>query len=583
MALDGICLAAILRELQENFLGARIEKIAQPAKDSVIISLRHKNGNKKLLISAAAVGARVHFTEKSPENPAVPPMFCMLMRKHLSGGRLTRVRQVELDRVAFLDFEVLNELADTVTVSLCVEIMGHNSNIILINEHGTVVDSIRRVGADVSSVRYVLPGVKYTLPPQQDKKNLLTVSQEELCEDIKASGEMELSRALLSLYSGLSPLVCREIVHFTARNIEAHCDELTSDDFSRLGFFVQKLKEYVESPSPCMICEINKTPRDFSFLPIHQYGHGMLCRDFESLHALLDEFFTEKDRLERIKQKSGDLLKTVVNISERITRKLANQQKDLEKCKDKETLRKKGDIIYANLHLIEKGMTSVKLVDFYDENGTEIEIALDFKLTAAQNAQKYYNEYRKADTAEKMLTSLIESGKQELLYIDSVFDSLSRASSEADLAAIRQELYEGRYIKKIGDKKTAKTVMPYLKYRSTDGFLILCGRNNLQNDKLTLKEAAKSDIWLHTQRIPGSHTIICAEGKEVPDKTLEEAAIIAAYNSKARNTGKVAVDYTAVKNVKKPSGAKPGMVIYETYKTAIVEPSGQLADKLSEK
>ena len=583
MALDGVCLSIIAQKLSRDYMGARIEKVSQPARDCIILSLRHKSGNGKLLLSAGAMGARIHFTQNQPENPSVPPMFCMLLRKHLSGGKLLRVRQLGLDRVLFLDFEVLNELADPVTITLCIEIMGHNSNIILINENGTIIDAIRRVNADVSSVRFVLPGVKYELPPAQDKKNLFELSNEEIRADIEGCAEAPLSRALLNLYSGLSPIICREIAFYTARNADVLSTELTSDMFDRLFFFISQLKKYLSDPQPTAVYDQNRTPKDFSFFPIHQYGHTMTLSSFDSLDSLLDNFYTERDRLERVRQKSGDLLKTVVNISDRIERKLANQKSDLEKCKDKDVLRRKGDILYANLSAIQKGQNSALLVDFYDEEQKEIEIALDIRLSPAANAQKYYTEYRKADTAEKMLTELIKSGEAELLYIDSVFDSLSRASSETELAAIREELYEQRYIRKKAEKKQMKAAIPYLKYISSDGFTILCGRNNIQNDKLTLREAAKNDIWLHTQKIPGSHTIIITEGKEVPDSTLFEAACIAAYNSKARNSSKVAVDYTAIRNVKKPSGAKPGMVIYDFYKTALVTPDPELLQKLSVK
>lgn len=583
MALDGVSLSIIAGNLRENFDLARVEKVYQPSRDCVIISLRGKNANGKLLISAGAMGARIHFTENSPENPSVPPMFCMLLRKHLTGGKLVNVRQLGLDRVLFLDFEVLNELADPVILTICIEIMGHNSNIILINENGHIIDAIRRVNADVSSVRFVLPSVKYELPPQQDKKNLFEIENGEIKSDILSQGGAILHKALLSLYSGLSPIICREIAFYSARNIDARCDELSEDMFDRLFFFVSQLKKFLENPQPCALYDASKTPKDFSFFPIHQYGHTMTLKPFESIDALLDDFYTERDRLERVRQKSGDLLKTLSNISDRIARKLANQREDLEKCKDKEILRCKGDILYANLSVIEKGQSSIKLINFYNEEQKEIEIALDARLTPVQNAQKYYNEYRKADTAEKKLSELIKSGESELLYIDSVFDNLTRASSELELSLIREELYTQRYIRKKADKKQMKASVPYLKYLSSDGFTILCGRNNIQNDKLTLKEAAKGDIWLHTQKIPGSHTIILTEGKSVPDSTVTEAAIIAAYNSKARNSNKVAVDYTAAKNVKKPSGAKPGMVIYDFYKTAIVVPDGEVVSKLSVK
>ena len=580
MALDGLCLSAISRQISENYIDARVEKVSQPAKDAIVLTLRARGGSKKLLISAGAMGARVHFTEAQIENPQTPPMFCMLMRKHLSGGRLIGVRQLGLDRVLFLDFEVLNELADKVTVTLCIEIMGHNSNVILINSDGKIIDAIRRVNAEVSSVRLCLPGVKYALPPQQDKKNLLEIDKSELKSDLLSFDDVLLSKALLTLYSGLSPLLCREIAFYASKGSDMLCSELSEDSIDRIFFFVSQIIGFIKEPQPTMLCDQNRTPKEFSFMPIRQYGHNMVCRDFESIDALLDSFYSEKDRLERVKQKSGDLLKTVVNISDRIARKLENQCLDLKKCADKEKLRRYGDIIYANLSFMENGASKAVLTDFYDENASQIEIALDPRLTPVQNAQKYYNEYRKADTAEKMLTSLIKSGEQELQYIDSVFDSLTRAASENELSLIRSELFDAKYIRKKPDKKQMKATIPYLKYTSSDGFVILCGRNNLQNDKLTLKDSAKGDIWFHTQKIPGSHTVILTEGKSVPDKTLEEAAIIAAYNSKARASTKVAVDYTEIRNVKKPSGAKPGMVIYETYKTAIVTPDEELVKKL---
>ncbi|MBQ1263725.1 MAG: NFACT family protein [Oscillospiraceae bacterium] len=583
MALDGLCLSVIADSISRDFLDARVEKVSQPAKDAIVLTLRFKGGSKKLLLSAGASGARIHVTDEQLENPATPPMFCMLMRKHLSGGRLIGVRQLGLDRVLYLDFEVLNELADRVVNTLCIEIMGHNSNIILINSEGKIIDAIKRVNAEVSSVRLCLPGVKYELPPKQDKKNLFEISKEELKSDLEATGDTPLSKALLSLYSGLSPLICREISFYALKGEEVLCSALTPDVIDRIFFFISQIEGYIKSPEPCVLYDLSRTPKEFSFMPIRQYSTAMVTRDFESIDALLDSFYSERDRLERVKQKSGDLLKTVVNISDRISRKLENQRLDLKKCADKERLRRYGDIIYANLSFIENGSSKAVLTDFYDENAPQVEIALDPLLTPAQNAQKYYSDYRKADTAEKMLSSLIKSGEQELQYIDSVFDALTRAASESELAAIRSELFDAKYIRKKPDKKQMKTSVPYLKYLSSDGFVILSGRNNLQNDKLTLKDSAKGDIWFHTQKIPGSHTVILTEGKSVPDKTLEEAAIIAAYNSKARASTKVAVDYTQIKNVKKPSGAKPGMVIYETYKTAIVTPDEELVKKLISK
>ncbi len=583
MALDGLCLSVIANEISSDFLDARVEKISQPSKDAIVLTLRFKGGSKKLLLSAGASGARIHKTSEQLENPSTPPMFCMLMRKHLSGGRLIGVRQLGLDRVLFLDFEVLNELADKVLNTLCIEIMGHNSNIILINSDGKIIDAVKRVNAEVSSVRLCLPGVKYELPPQQDKKNLFKINRDELKSDLETMGDTALSKALLSLYSGLSPLICREIAFYASKGSDMLCSALDGDQIDRIFFFVSQIAGYIQNPAPCTLYNLNRVPKEFSFMPIRQYGHAMVSRDFDSIDELLDSFYSERDRLERVKQKSGDLLKTVVNISDRISRKLENQRLDLKKCQDKEQLRRYGDIIYANLSFIENGASKAVLTDFYDESAPQIEIAIDPRLTPAQNAQKYYNDYRKADTAEKMLSSLIKSGEAELIYIDSVFDALTRAASESELSAIRAELYDAKYIRKKPDKKQLKASAPYLKYLSSDGFVILSGRNNLQNDKLTLKDSSKGDMWLHTQKIAGSHTVIVAEGKDIPDKTLEEAAIIASYNSKARNSTKVAVDYTMIRNVKKPSGAKPGMVVYETYKTAIVTPDEALVKKLAAK
>ena len=583
MALDGLCLSVVCDSIKQKAIEARVEKVFQPTKDTIVISLRSKSFSGKLLICAGATGARMHFTESALDNPQTPPMFCMLLRKHLSGGKLKAVRQLGHDRAVFLDFEVSNELADIVTVSLCVEIMGHNSNVILVNENGTIVDAIKRINADVSSVRFVLPGVKYTLPPQQEKKQITEINLSDFKADILSKVNLSPEKAMLSLYSGLSPLVCREICFNALKGKDILCENLSDDEVDKLFFYLCKVRDYLTNPVPSILYDTNKKPKEFSFFPIRQYGHSAIVKKFENIDSLLDSFYSERDRIERVKQKSGDLLKAVVNIYDRLQRKLVNQKADLEKCADKERLKRYGDIIYANLSAIKKGDSKALLIDFYDENCPEIEIPLDTKLAPAQNAQKYYNEYRKRDTAEKMLTSLIKSGQDELMYIDSVFDALTRASNEGELSLIRQELYEGRYIRKKADKNKIKSAPTYQKYLSSDGFTILCGRNNIQNDKLTLKDSAKTDIWFHTQNIPGSHTVIVTEGKDVPDKTLEQAAIIAAYNSKARGASKVAVDYTQIKNVKKPSGAKPGFVIYENYKTAIVNPDEELVSKLMAK
>lgn len=574
LALDGAFLSVLAREIEQDCLGARVEKIFQPARDCIILALRRKNGGCRLLLSCAAGNARIQKTALTPENPQTPPVFCMLLRKHLNGGKLIGVRQAGLDRVLFLDFEVFSELADRITLSLCLEIMGHNSNLILLGENGRIVDAVRRVGPETSAVRLILPGTTYQLPPAQNKLDLRLCRRDELEAALRQSAQ-PLSKALLQSCSGLSPIVCRELTFYALRAEDLPADTLSPEQLDRLFFAVGRLKEALKDPVPTAVFETSGRPRDFSFLPLHQYGADVVTRVYDTPGEMLDDFYRERERTERIRQKSGDLFKTVLNITERLERKLANQRVDLEKTRNKERLRQYGDILYANLSSLHKGQQSIRLPNFYQPQEPLVEIALDERLTPAQNAQKYYNEYRKADTAEKKLRELLCAGEEELRYIESVFDALSRAAGESELAAIRAELYEGHYIKRQSDKNRLKSAVPYLQYLSSDGFRILCGRNNLQNDRLTLKEAARNDLWLHTREIPGSHTVIVTQGKPVPERTLYEAACLAAYNSRARQSGKVAVDYTPVRFVRKPAGARPGRVIYTDFKTIVVNPDAE--------
>ncbi|MCL2069092.1 MAG: NFACT family protein, partial [Oscillospiraceae bacterium] len=360
----------------------------------------------------------------------------------------------------------------------------------------------------------------------------------------------------------------------------------------RLRFFLGQIADMLRDGAckPVMVLDPDEHPRDFTFMPVHQYASSMLTREYESFHALLDAFYARRDLMERQKQRSSDLLRLLANVSGRITRKLAAQRGELLECDRREHLRIMGDLLTANLHLLQKGDTKAVVANYYDESNAEIEIPLDSRLNPSQNAQRYYALYRKAETAGRMLLKLIAQGEHELEYIDSVFDALTRAETAADLEAIRAELAESGYARsrRQGQKSGGKpgkpkpdTKLSPLKFRSTDGFIIFVGRNNIQNDRLTLRESHSGDMWLHTQKIPGSHTIITAQGREVPKSTLEQACIIAAWHSKARESAKIPVDYTRVKNVKKPGGAKPGMVIYDHYETAIVSPDEALVKSLA--
>lgn len=591
MALDGAFLSRLCHEIEERCRdGARIDRIAQPSRDELIFHLRWRGGAGKLLLSANAGSARIHFTESSPENPKSPPMFCMLLRKHLSSAKLMAVRQIQLDRIVHLEFESRNELGDLVTITVAMEIMGRHSNIIIVDQDGKIIDAIKRIDPEMSSVRQVLPGMLYALPPMQDKLNLLQAEGRESVARLEQARPIELSRALMDVVQGISPLVAREIAHFATRGVERTFEELTEDQRERLVFYLSGLLQTLQSSggTPTMVLEPTGRPREFSFLPIRQYSSAMVTKEYPDFSSLLDAFYARRDQMERMKQRSSDLLRILANASDRITKKLVLQREELLECGDREQLRIRGDLINANLYAIQKGDEKAVLPNLYDPEMAEIEISLDPQMTPVQNAQRYYALYRKADTAEKMLTKLIASAESELIYVDTVFDALTRAETEADLAAIRQELVESGYVRTLrkkqqNGKQRKAAALPPLRYRSADGYTILCGRNNLQNDKLTLKESRNYDLWLHTQKIPGSHTIIVSQGEEIPKTTIEQACIIAAYNSKARESTKVPVDFTVVKNVKKPGGAKPGMVIYDHYQTVIVDPDEALVQSLLEK
>ena len=588
MSLDGATLRQIKNEIESVAIGARIDRIAQPTREEIVLHLRWRGGSGKLLLSAAASSARVHFTESAPENPKSPPMFCMLLRKHLSSAKLLDVRQAGMDRILFLDFEAQNELGDLVTITVACEIMGRHSNIIVITQEGRVLDSIKRVDLETSRVRQILPNIVYELPPVQDKLSLVDDDIGEIILRIKNGRDIELSKAIIETLQGMSPLPCRELAHYTTRGIERVVSQLSEDEWVRLHFVFDQASTALKQNTctPVMVAELEPSgrPRDFSFMQINQYGAEMSTRQYDSFSALLDAFYARRDLMERQKQRSSDLLRLLANTSERISRKLAAQHEDLKVCAEREGLRVFGDLITANIHLIQKGDNSAVLQNYYDPEYAEVEILLDIRLNPAQNAQKYYAQYRKADTAEKMLHKLIEQGEAELLYIDSVFDALTRAETSADLDAIRAELAQGGYVRTAAVKGRRKEEkLSPLRFISVDGFTILTGRNNIQNDRLTLRESRGNDIWLHTQKIPGSHTIIVSQGREVPKTTIEQACVIAAYHSKARESSKVPVDFTEVRNVKKPNAAKPGMVIYDHYETVIIDPDEELVQRLAVK
>lgn len=575
MALDGVFLSLVKKELLKILINSRVDKIHQPSRDCLVVSLRTvANGNVKVLLSAGAGTARVHLTAKELENPKVPPMFCMLMRKHLSSGKLVDIRQDGFERILYFDFEATDELGDRVTLTLAAEIMGRCSNIILIGKEGRVIDSIKRVTDDMSSVRRILPGITYSLPPKEERLSLFGFEANDLFSALDANPNADLAKALVKVFEGISPVFAREAVHFASRGNERKAGEITPDERDRLVFYIRNsAKTIAEGENKYVVLkDKNGLMKDFCFVPISQYGNLMTTKEFGSACELLDYFYSERDVVAQTRQRAQDLFKLLVNLSERIARRVSAQKIELEECKNRDELRLKGDLIMSNLYRIQKGDTVALVENYYDEACPTVEIALDARLTPAQNAQKYYSEYRKADTADKKLRELIASGEAEIKYVDSVFDSLSRASTESELTEIRLELAAGGYVKPPKFKTKQPKALPPIEYESSEGFKILVGRNNRQNDTLTLKDADKSDIWLHVQNITGSHVIIVCNGRTPGEETVEEAALIAAFNSSARNSSLVPVDYTMVKYVKKPSGAKPGMVIFTNNKTLYVTP-----------
>ena len=581
MALDGAFLYAIRNELS-SLIGGRVEKIHQPSREEIIISLRTRNGGKKLYISANAASARVHITENTVDNPQTPPMFCMLLRKHLGSGKLVGIRQDGLERILFLDFECVNELGDIVTVTLACEIMGRCSNLIIINNEGRVIDSIKRVDEEMSRERLVLPGMKYTLPPRGERLNFLEADSEEIKTALNSADNGELSKVLIRIFEGISPILAREWTFFAGRGTHLESGSIQGDALDRFLFAVKRTREQLIDGDCCFSAVSTRDGqlKDFSFIRLSQFGTLMYTKELPSACALLDYFYSERDRAARTKQRANDLFRLLINLNDRTMRRLSVQREELGKCAEKDQYKLCGDLISANMYRISKGESFTVLENFYDEECPQIRIELDVRKTPAQNAQHYYNEYKKSVTAEEKLTEQIEKGEEELQYLDSVLDSLTRATSENDIIQLRLELREQGYIKASSGKAKPPKALPPIEYKSSDGYTILVGRNNCQNDQLTLKFAEKTDIWLHTQAITGSHVIIVTDGETPPDKTIEEAAIIAAVNSKGRNSGLVPVDYCLARFVKKPAGAKPGKVIFTNYRTAFVKPDAELVAAL---
>ena len=578
MPLDAICLQGVVGELAPQLTGSRIEKIQQPARDQIILLLR---GSRRLFLNAGANQPRIHLTEQLRDNPSQPPMFCMLLRKHLSGGIIESVRQEPLERVVTLTVLASDEMGERSRFTLVWEGMPRRANLILCDRDGRIIDCLRRVDLEAEQDRQVLPGLFYRLPTRQDKRSPLSVTEEEFAALLgRAAPDAPLDGWLLDTFTAISPLVARELTVRACGSTDAPVSQGNAlwDVFFRWQMDVNE-----NTFTPTLI-KRNGSLADFTYGPVTQYGTYAETEIYDSFSHLLDDFYEKREQAERVKQKGRDLLKTATTARDRVRRKLAAQEKELAACLDRDHLRICGELITANLYRMERGQSRLTAQNYYDENCADVDIPLDVRLSPQENAARYFKQYAKAKTAEKYLTAQLQKGGEELQYLESVLQELAQAESEQDFNDIRTELTDGGYLRGRGKKQPGfQRASKPREFRSSAGLRILVGRNNRQNDRLTTKDADKRDIWLHTQKIHGSHVILCTGGAEPDEQSLMEAASLAAYFSQAQGSTKVPVDYTPVKFVKKPAGAKPGMVVYTTYQTMLADPDEELVKHLSVK
>ena len=567
MAFDGAFLHSVILELK-SAEGCHVDKIYQPSRDELVLLLRKKGFVKRLLISARSGGARIQFTEGKYENPETPPMFCMLARKIFSASRLVLVSGKGLERIVELTFDTANEMGDRISPKIVCELIGNSSNIILVGDDGKIYDAARRSDIETAK-RIIQPGAKYEYPPTQDKLDFLNGDMEHVLDTALAKGGL-LSKALLDTADGLSPLICREVA-YTACGDDVACDEVS--DRSLIVKTLEDIRlQILNGGTPTVFYKADNTPADFSYIDIKQYGNTYTKKTFGTPSELLDAFYFERDLLAAMHRGTADISRLVTNLIARANRRLNLRLHDMREGENREQLRIFGELIKANIHAIPAGSTVARVHNFYDEELKVIEIPLDPAKNAAQNAAKYFKDYKKSCAAVQTLEGLIEEDKREIEYLSSVEESISRCRSSADIAEIREELAQGGYIKKQNGKRQKKVQSKIEEHQSKEGYRILVGKNNTQNDYITTALAAKGDMWFHTKGIHGSHVVVMCGGAPLSDETVIFAAQLAAYNSKARSSSNVPVDYTPVKFVKKPNGAKAGMVIYTTNKTVFVTP-----------
>ena len=579
MALDAVCLQGIVEELRPRLTGLRIDKVQMPARDQVILTLRAG----RLLLNAGAGAPRMQMTEIARDNPAEPPMFCMLLRKHLVGAKVADLIQPPLERLVRIELDITDDFGRPGRRTLVLEAMGRRSNLILLDGEGRIIDCLRRVDADMSAARQVLPGLYYD-PPASVGRLPVTEETEEgfRAAFADAPGDQAADRFLLDRYFGVSPLVAREVVFRatgeTDRRLAAMDDAARDRLWGELADLIARIRD--NRLTPVCLSRQGKM-EEFSYLPITQYGTAMESRTYESFSALMDDFYAARERQERVRQRGADLIRTATTARDRLRRKLAQQQREYAQTQDRDHLRVCGDLITSNLYRMKRGESRLVTENFYQEDCPQVEIPLDPLLTPQENAAKYYKRYTKAKTAERYLREQMEIARRDLEYLESVLQEINQAETEQDFLDIREELRESGFLRQQGKgKKLPKRSDKPREFCTSSGFRVLVGRNNRQNDRLTLKDAGPRDLWFHTQKIHGSHVILFTQGREVDDDTIVEAAKLAAWFSQARESGNVPVDYTPLKFVKKPAGARPGMVIYTTCKTVNVTPEESIVQQL---
>ncbi len=576
MPLDAVCMTALAEELRRALEGGKVDKIYQPTRDEVVLHMRTGRGNRKLLLSANPQHPRAQLTGLTRENPETPPMFCMLLRKYFLGGRILDISQPSMERLLDFKFETLSELGDRVERRLVLECIGRKSNLIMLDDSGRITDCLRRADADLSAQRPVMPGLFYQLPASTGKLDPTAMAEEErtaLTLSQAPEGEGQ-DKWLLDTFSGISPLVARELEFQSGGSREELAARMT-----KLAGVIER-RDF----TPVTLVREGKS-FEFSFMPILQYGPSVELKRYESFSQMLDDYYEQKEAQERVKQRGQDFIRSVTQARNRTVRKIANQEQDLRNAADREKMRRYGDIITTSFYQMRKGQTVLRAQDYYDPDCAEVEIPLDPLLTPQQNAAKYYKDYKKAQKAEEMLAIQLDKNRRELDYLDSVLQTISMSEGDRDLQEIRQELMENGYLRQHKRKMTAKGKQKIvhskpMEFRSSAGLTILVGKNNSQNDRLTLKDADKRDIWLHVQKLHGSHVILKTGGAEPDEASLTEAAMLAAWFSQGKDSGQVPVNYTPVRVVKKPAGAKPGFVVYNTYNTLYVTPAEELVKKL---